>query len=100
MSDCSHPDHGALLSYKDLGLPFPIQPWAAREAATPWTCLDLMPRAVARAQGPSCRVESPGREWLRKELPKLGRDGAAEATVPFNGQPHPRAGSYPPGSVE
>lgn len=46
-------------------------------------------------QGPSCKVESPRRDSLRKELPKLGRDGAAEATVLFRGQPHPRAGSYP-----
>lgn len=47
-------------------------------------------------QGPSCKVDSPGRDLLRKELPKLGRDGAAEAIVLFKGQPHPRAGSHPP----
>lgn len=46
--------------------------------------------------GPSCKVQSPGGDLLRKELPELGREGAAEATVLFTGQPPPRAGPYPP----
>ena len=47
------------------------------------------------SERPSCEMQSPARDLLRKELPKSGRDGVAEATVPFKGQPHPSPGLTP-----
>lgn len=102
-SACSPRYHGAMMALtsssilpQSFGVPFSTPALGCQGSHHPVGLPGSGAQSrCACSQGPSCKVESPGRDPLRKELPKLGRDGVAKATVPFNGQAHPHAGSYP-----